>query len=141
MSRLISLRRELVEPVKPIVFYLDTNLPEAWKPYAREGIEHSRERRLREKIGSARTSFSARDYSHSREEDPEFDPDNPKYSRHPLRASRWRSRTPWLLVGRSPHGRDHHGVGDEVCHDIVKLPEPGWRFPANRSPPTPTSAR
>src|SRR5699024_3328818 len=32
-------RGELVEPVKPIVFYLDTNLPEAWKPYAREGIE------------------------------------------------------------------------------------------------------
>lgn len=32
-------RGELVEPLKPIVFYMDTLMPEAWKPYLKAGVE------------------------------------------------------------------------------------------------------
>lgn len=30
---------ENVEPIKPIVFYVDTLMPESWKPYIKEGVE------------------------------------------------------------------------------------------------------
>lgn len=30
---------ELVEPIKPIVFYLDPAIPEKWKPYFKQGVE------------------------------------------------------------------------------------------------------
>ena len=62
--------------MKPIVFYLDTNLPEVWKPYAREGIEQWND--AFEKIGF-KNVVQVRDYP-TVEEDPEFDPDNLKYS-------------------------------------------------------------
>ena len=118
-------RGELVEPVKPIVFYLDTNLPEAWKPYAREGIEQWND--AFEKIGF-KNVVQVRDYP-TPEEDPEFDPDNLKYSC--IRYARWRSRTPWAPRGTIPHGRDHHGVGDGVPRHR-QTPEP-LALPANRS--------
>ncbi len=33
------LNGQLVEPVKPIVFYIDDKFPETWKPYIKKGIE------------------------------------------------------------------------------------------------------
>lgn len=33
------LRGELVEPLKPIVFYIDKSTPEQWRPYIKKGIE------------------------------------------------------------------------------------------------------
>ena len=33
------LRGELVEPVKPIVFYVDRGVPDKWRPYLKKGIE------------------------------------------------------------------------------------------------------
>ena len=32
-------RGEKVEPKKPIVFYIDTLMPDSWKPYIKEGVE------------------------------------------------------------------------------------------------------
>ena len=32
-------RGEKVEPKKPIVFYIDTLMPDSWKPYVKEGVE------------------------------------------------------------------------------------------------------
>ena len=32
-------RGELVEPVKPIVFYVDDAFPENWKKYVKKGVE------------------------------------------------------------------------------------------------------
>ena len=32
-------RGELVEPVKPIVFYIDRGVPEKWRPYLKKGVE------------------------------------------------------------------------------------------------------
>ena len=63
-------RGELVEPVKPVVFYVDSAFPEAWKPAIRQGIEDWNA--AFEKIGF-KNAVQARDFP---EDDPEFDPDN-----------------------------------------------------------------
>lgn len=67
-------RGELTEPVKPIVFYVDTLFPEAWKQPIREGI--LRWNRAFEKIGF-KDVMQVRDFP---KDDPSFDPDNLKYS-------------------------------------------------------------
>jgi len=69
-------RGELVDPVKPIVFYLDPATPEKWRPYLIQGIEDWQE------------AFEAAGFSnaiHGRmppsfEEDPEFSPEDVRYS-------------------------------------------------------------
>ena len=67
-------RGELTEPVKPIVFYVDTLFPEAWKQPIREGI--LRWNRAFEKIGF-KDVMQVRDFP---KDDSSFDPDNLKYS-------------------------------------------------------------
>ncbi|MFQ5688643.1 MAG: zinc-dependent metalloprotease [Gemmatimonadota bacterium] len=69
-------RGELVEPVKPIVYYLDPATPLKWRPYLKEGVE------------AWNVAFEAAGFKHaiiardppSPEEDPEFDPDDVRYS-------------------------------------------------------------
>ncbi|MCL2561228.1 MAG: zinc-dependent metalloprotease [Rikenellaceae bacterium] len=68
------LRGEKVEPRKPIVFYVDSNFPDKWKPHIHEGVEQWNE--LFETIGF-KNAIIARDFP---ADDPEFDPDNIKYS-------------------------------------------------------------
>ena len=67
-------RGELSEPIKPIVFYLDDAFPAAWRDAARKGI--LRWNKAFEAIGFKNAvrvePFPAND--------PEFDPDNLKYS-------------------------------------------------------------
>ncbi|MFR1243146.1 MAG: DUF5117 domain-containing protein, partial [Butyricimonas faecihominis] len=65
---------KLVEPVKPIVYYLDNTFPESWKEPLREGI--LRWNTAFEKIGF-KNVVQVRDFPL---DDPEFDPDNLKYS-------------------------------------------------------------
>ena len=67
-------RGELTEPVKPIVFYVDTLFPETWKQPIREGI--LRWNQAFEKIGF-KNVMQVRDFP---KDDPSFDPDNLKYS-------------------------------------------------------------
>ncbi|MDR1757954.1 MAG: zinc-dependent metalloprotease [Bacteroidales bacterium] len=69
-------RGELVEPVKPIVFYVDNAFPETWKGAVKEGIE--RWNRAFEKIGFKNVMI-AKDFP-TAIEDSAFDPDNLKYS-------------------------------------------------------------
>jgi hypothetical protein len=114
-------RGELVEPVKPIVFYLDTNLPEAWKPYAREGIEQWND--AFEKIGF-KNVVQVRDFP-TKEEDPEFDPDNLKYS-----CIRYAPIAFQNAMGPSwddPRTGEIITASVMVYHDIVKLLN-RWRF-------------
>ena len=69
-------RGELVDPVKPIVYYLDPATPEKWRPYLIQGIEDWQE------------AFEAAGFSNaiqgrmppSFEEDPEFSPEDVRYS-------------------------------------------------------------
>ncbi|CAN5736600.1 zinc-dependent metalloprotease [soil metagenome] len=69
-------RGELVEPVKPIVFYLDPATPHEWRRYIREGIE------LWQPAFEAagfRNAILARD-APTPDENPDFSPEDVRYS-------------------------------------------------------------
>ena len=67
-------RGELVEPVKPIVFYLDDAFPALWRDPIRRGV--LRWNKAFEKIGF-KNVMHIEDFP---KDDPEFDPDNLNYS-------------------------------------------------------------
>lgn len=63
-------RGELVEPEKPIVWYVDTAIPSKWRGYIKSGIEDWQE--AFEEIGF-KNAIIAKDYP---KDDPNFDPDD-----------------------------------------------------------------
>jgi hypothetical protein len=69
-------RGELVDPVKPIVYYIDPATPAKWRPYLKQGVEDWN-------VAFAEAGFKnaiiARDPP-SPEEDPEFSPEDARYS-------------------------------------------------------------
>ncbi len=67
-------RGEMVEPKQPIVYYVDDAFPEEWKKYVKAGVEIWQ--KAFEKIGF-KNAIQARDFPR---DNPEFDPDNLKYS-------------------------------------------------------------
>ena len=69
-------RGELVEPMKPIVFYVDTAFPIKWRETVRQGVEDWNT--AFEKAGF-KNAIIARDYP-SPTENPDFDPDDMRYS-------------------------------------------------------------
>jgi hypothetical protein len=69
-------RGELTEPVKPIVFYVDDAFPELWKQPIKDAVESWNA--AFEKIGFKK-AIIAKNFP-TAEEDPNFDPDNLKYS-------------------------------------------------------------
>ncbi len=69
-------RGELVEPVKPIVYYLDPATPERWRPYFRQGVEDWQEAF---EAAGFKNAIIAKDPP-SPEEDPEFSPEDARYS-------------------------------------------------------------
>ncbi len=69
-------RGELVEPIKPIVFYLDPGTPLEWRPFIRQGIEDWQKAF---EVAGFRHAIIARDPP-TAAEDPEFDPDDVRYS-------------------------------------------------------------
>jgi hypothetical protein len=69
-------RGELVEPKKPIVFYLDPATPLKWRPYFKKGIEDWNT--AFEKAGF-KNAVIAKDPP-SAEEDPDFSPEDVRYS-------------------------------------------------------------
>jgi hypothetical protein len=69
-------RGELVEPEKPIVWYIDNAFPELWKPVIKEGVEAWSA--SFEKIGF-KNAIVAKPFP-TPEQDSAFDPDNLKYS-------------------------------------------------------------
>ena len=85
-------RGELVEPVKPIVYYLDPATPAKWRPYVRQGIEDWN--RAFEKAGF-RNAIVAKDPP-SKAEDPDWDPEDIRYS-----VVRWAASTVRNAVGPS----------------------------------------
>lgn len=64
----------MVEPQKPIVYYVDTAIPEKWRKYIKKGIEDWQE--AFEEIGF-KNAIMAKDYPN---DDPDFDPDDIRYS-------------------------------------------------------------
>jgi hypothetical protein len=69
-------RGELVEPVKPIVYYLDPATPEKWRPYFIQGIE---DWNVAFEEAGFKNAIIAKE-APTKEEDPEFSPEDVRYS-------------------------------------------------------------
>lgn len=70
------LRGELVEPVTPIVYYIDPATPEKWRPYLKKGVE---DWNVAFAEAGYRNAIVAKDPP-TPEEDPEFSPEDVRYS-------------------------------------------------------------
>lgn len=70
------LNGELVEPVEPLVYYIDPATPEKWRPYLKQGVEDWQ--KAFEEAGF-KNAIIAKDPP-SKEEDPEFTPEDVRYS-------------------------------------------------------------
>ena len=66
----------LSEPVKPIVWYIDKSTPAQWVPYVKKGVEAWN---LAFEAAGFKNAVQARPFP-TKEEDPEFDPDDVRYS-------------------------------------------------------------
>ncbi len=69
-------RGELVEPVKPIVYYIDAATPEKWKKYIKMGVDDWQ--KSFEKAGFKNAIRG--EYAPTPEEDPEWSPEDVRYS-------------------------------------------------------------
>jgi hypothetical protein len=100
-------RGELVEPVKPIVYYLDPATPARWRRYVKEGVENWKP--VFEKAGF-RNAIIAKD-APTKAEDPDFDPDDARYSMVRWAASLVRNAT-------GPHTHDPRS-GEIISSEIT----------------------
>ena len=106
-------RGELVEPVKPIVFYVDNTFPASWKNAIHEGIRTWN--KAFERIGF-KNAVQSKDFPR---DDAEFDPDNLKYS-----CVRYAPIGVENAMGPSwvdPRTGEIMNASVFVYHDIVKL--------------------
>ncbi|UCF19618.1 MAG: zinc-dependent metalloprotease [Gemmatimonadota bacterium] len=69
-------RGELVEPAKPIVYYIDPATPAKWRPYLKKGVE---DWNVAFAEAGFRNAIIAKDPP-TAEEDPEFSPEDARYS-------------------------------------------------------------
>lgn len=69
-------RGEVVDPVKPIVYYIDPATPEKWRPFIKKGVEDWQ--RSFEKAG-LKNAIIAKD-APTPEEDPDWNPEDVRYS-------------------------------------------------------------
>jgi len=112
-------RGELVEPKKPIVFYIDNAFPEMWKPYMKYAVEVWQ--KAFENIGF-KNAIIAKDFP---TDDPEFDPDNLKYS-----CIRYSPSSVANAMGPSwtdPRTGEIINASGYVYHNVIKLVQ-DWRF-------------
>jgi hypothetical protein len=70
------MRGELVEPVKPIVYYIDSATPEKWKKYIKMGVNDWQ--KAFNKIGFKNAIRG--EYAPTEEEDPDWTPEDVRYS-------------------------------------------------------------
>lgn len=110
---------ELVEPAKPIVFYVDNALPAKWKKYIKLGIEDWQP--AFEAIGF-KNAIVARDFP---TDDPDFDPDDIRYS-----CFRYATTTVANAMGPSwtdPRSGEIIQASVYMYHDVLKLLH-NWKF-------------
>ncbi len=69
-------RGELVEPIKPIVYYIDPGTPDVWKPYIKQGVNDWQ--KAFEKAGF-KNAIYAKD-APTKAEDPNWSPEDVRYS-------------------------------------------------------------
>lgn len=109
---------ELVEPEKPIVYYIDDAFPEKWRKYIKEGVEDWQ--MAFEKIGF-KNAIVAKDYP----DDPDFNPDDVRYS-----CIRYASTRIANAMGPSwtdPRSGEIIQGSVYFYHDVLKLLH-NWRF-------------
>ena len=114
-------RGEIVEPAKHIVFYMDDAFPAEWREPAKKGI--LRWNKAFEEIG-LKNVIQVKDFP-TPEEDPEFDPDNLKYS-----CVRYVPAMISNAMGPSwvdPVTGEIINASIIVFNDVIKLAE-NWRF-------------
>ena len=70
------LRGELVEPVEPIVYYIDPATPMKWRKYLKQGVE---DWQVAFEAAGFKNAIIAKDPP-TKEEDPEFSPEDSRYS-------------------------------------------------------------
>ena len=113
------LRGELVEPKKPIVFYIDDTFPLSWNKYIHKGVEVWQ--KAFEKIGF-KNAIIAKDFP---KDDPNFDPENIKYS-----CIRYAPSTVANAMGPSwtdPRSGEIIQASVYMYHDVLKLLH-NWKF-------------
>jgi hypothetical protein len=69
-------RGELVEPVKPIIYYIDPATPEKWKPYIKQGVN---DWQVAFEAAGFKNAIMAKDPP-TKEEDPNWSPEDVRYS-------------------------------------------------------------
>lgn len=104
---------KVVEPVRKIIFYIDKAFPEKWKPYIKEGVDQWSE--VFEEIGY-KNAVIAVDFP---DDDPEFDPDNIKYSciRYAPIGIENAMGPSWV----DPRSGEIINASVYVYHDVIKL--------------------
>lgn len=110
---------ELVEPVKPIVFYVDTAFPEKWRGTIKTGIE---DWNAAFEVAGFKNAVKAVDYP---KDDPEFDPDDMRYSCFKYAAT----ATPNAMGPSHVDPRTGEILTADVIwyHNIISLLH-NWRF-------------
>ncbi len=114
-------KADVSEPVQPIVFYLSKEIPEKWRSYLKKGVEDWQP--AFEKAGFKK-AIICKD-APSRAEDPNFDPEDARYS-----VIRWVAEPVANAMG--PHVHDPRSgeiISSHIIfwHDIVKLTQM-WYF-------------
>jgi hypothetical protein len=112
-------RGEKVEPVKPIVFYVDSDFPLAWRETVKGAIN---DWQLAFEAIGFKNAVIAKDYP---KDDPSFDPDNLKYN-----CVRYSPTPVANAMGPSwvdPRSGEIINASVYVFHDIVKLLN-NWMF-------------
>ncbi len=115
-------RGEIVEVTKPVVFYIDNTFPDQWRPYIKEAVNMWSE--VFEQECRLRGAIVAKDFP-TKEEDPEFDPDNIKYNcvRYaPIRVQNAMGPS-WV----DPRSGEILMASVYVYHDFIKLIS-NWLF-------------
>ncbi|MBK9240964.1 MAG: zinc-dependent metalloprotease [Acidobacteria bacterium] len=100
-------RGELVEPIKPITYYIDPATPTRWKRYVKEGVEQWQS--VFEKAGF-RNAIIAKE-APTKAEDPDWDPDDARVS-----MVRWAASLVRNAVG--PHTSDPR-TGEIINSEIT----------------------
>lgn len=110
---------ELVEPLKPIVFYVDTAFPEKWRGTIKTGIE---DWNTAFEAAGFKNAIKAMDYP---KDDPDFDPDDMRYSCFKYAAT----ATPNAMGPSHVDPRTGEILTADVIwyHNIISLLH-NWRF-------------
>ena len=99
-------RGELVEPIKPITYYIDPATPTKWRPYVKQGVEDWQ--KVFEKAGFKK-AIIAKDPP-TKAQDPDWDPDDARYS-----MVRWTASMVRNAVGPStPDPRSGEIINSEI---------------------------